>query len=224
MTRPAGPQGATVDRRATLSGALGLAGLAASGAALAKPKPAAKGRAKAGSSGQGPPVLGQAKAPKRFSLWGSLTCPYTAALYPVLAKIVQDNPDRVALTWRHFPAHPPDPALHVAALAFAGPHFWGFVGDVLAIVWADGGSYERLTPDKLSELAQAQGGSQAGLTAAYADAAKWKTVKDDFLAGQLMGVVRTPGLFYDGYFLTAAGMPSDLPGFDKALRAMVAAG
>jgi protein-disulfide isomerase len=215
---------ADVARRLALTGGLGLAGFAVAGAALAKPKLAAKGRDKVGPNAHGPPLLGQAKAPKRFSLWGSLTCPYTAELYPVLTEIVQDNPDRVALNWRHFPTHPPDPALHVAASAFEGPHFWGFVGDVLAIVWADGGSYARLTPDKLAELAQAQGGSQAALTAAYADPAKWKTVKDDFLAGQLMGVVRTPGLFYDGYFLTAAGMPSDLPGFDKSLRDMIAAG
>lgn len=210
--------GPSIGRRAALAGGLGLA---AAGGSLAKPKP--KALSKAGSASYVPPLLGEPNAHKRFSLWGSLTCPYTAALVPVLIKIVQDNPGRVALTWRHFPTHPPDPALHVAALSLADTHFWGFIGGVLAIVWADGGSYERLTPDKLAELAQAQGGSQADLTAAYADSHKWKAVKDDFLAGKLMGVLRTPGLFYGGYFLTATGMPSDLAGFDKSLRDMIAA-
>jgi protein-disulfide isomerase len=169
----------------------------------------------------GSPLFGDMRAPKRLVVWGSYTCPYTAMLIPVLMNIVKDLPQRVNLEWRHFPNHPPDPALHVAGLGFKNEHFWGFTSAVLALVYAAGGSYDKLTPEKLTEFAIAEGGSEATLRSAYADKSKWAAVKDDFLAGQLLGINTTPGLFYDGYFLTPLGVPLDLPAFDKSLRAMV---
>jgi hypothetical protein len=49
-------------------------------------------------------------------------------------------------------------------------------------------------------------------------------VKEDLIAGRLLGVARTPGLFYNGYFLTPNGIPLDLASFDKSLRAMLQQG
>jgi len=172
------------------------------------------------------PLLGEPNAPKRFVVWGSCTCPYTALLYSVLFGIVKDPEftNLVNVEWRHFPTHPPDPALHVAALGFEGEQFWGFVSSVLGVVYQAGGSYNALTPDKLVELAIAQGGSKETLEAAYADKAKWNAVKEDLMAGQLLGVTRTPGLFYNGYFMTAQGIPSDTAAFDKSLREMLKTG
>lgn len=43
------------------------------------------------------------------------------------------------------------------------------------------------------------------------------------MAGNLMGVKMTPGLFHNGYFLTPGGLPTDTAAFDKSLRAMIAA-
>ena len=168
-----------------------------------------------------PPLFGSAKAAKRFALWGSYTCPFTAMLVPILLQIVRDNPQRASLEWHHFPTHPPDPALHVAGLSFAGTHFWNFTSAVLAIVNAAGGSFSGLTEPKLLELAVKEGGSRRSLDAAFADRSKWRAVKDDFLAGQLLGVFKTPGLFVDGYFLTPAGMPMNSKAFDASIRAML---
>lgn len=173
-----------------------------------------------------PPLLGDPKAAKRFVVWGSCTCPYTALLYGMLGGIVRD-PEFASLVnveWRHFPTHPPDPALHVAALGFEGDRFWGFASSILSTVYQAGGQYSMLTPDKLAEFATAQGGSKETLDAAYADKAKWAAVKEDLMAGQLLGVTRTPGLFYNGYFMTAQGVPADSAGFDKSLREMLKAG
>ena len=168
-----------------------------------------------------PPLFGSAKATKRFALWGSYTCPFTAMLVPILLQIVRDNPQRASLEWHHFPAHPPDPALHVAGLSFAGTHFWNFTSAVLAIVYAAGGNFSDLTEPKIIELAVKEGGSRRTLDAAYTDQSKWRAVKDDLLAGQLLGVVKTPGLFVDGYFLTPAGIPMDTKAFDASLRTML---
>lgn len=171
-----------------------------------------------------PPLLGAATAPKRFVFWGSYTCPYTAQLFGILNGIVASMPNTVSVEWHHFPTHPPDPALHVAGLGFKGAHFWGFTSRVLGEVLRAFGDYSGLTPQKLAEFAQAEGGSKETLTAAYADKAKWEAVKGDLLAGRLLGVTQTPGLFYNGYFMTPNGVPLDLASFDKSLRAMLQQG
>jgi protein-disulfide isomerase len=169
-----------------------------------------------------PPLLGDAKAPKRLVMWGSYTCPFTAMLAFGLKTIVTDLKGAVSLEWRHFPTHAPDPALHVAGLAFQGEHFWGFTFSVLTAVYKANGAFAGLTPELLAEFAKAQGGSAKTLQAAYADKAKWTAVKQDLMAGKLLGVTRTPGLFYNGYFLTPDGIPRDLKAFDKSLREMLA--
>ena len=170
-----------------------------------------------------PPLLGDPKAPKRLVAWGSYTCPYTALLFVTLKSVVSDLKQTVSVEWRHFPTHAPDPALHVAGLAFEGEHFWGFTFRVLAEVYNAGGQYKVLTPEKLAELAKAEGGSAETLQAAYKDKAKWEAVQSDLMAGRLLGVTRTPGLFYNGYFMTPDGIPMDMKAFDKSLRAMLQA-
>jgi len=169
-----------------------------------------------------PPLLGDEKAPKRLVMWGSYTCPFTALLLLVLKQIVTDMPKVASVEWRQFPTHAPDPALHVAGLGFKNEHFWNFTLNVLKEVYTHGGQFASLTPAKLAEFAKAEGGSAETLAASYKDKAKWQAVQDDLLAGRLLGVARTPGLFFNGYFMTPDGIPTDLKAFDKSLRAMLA--
>jgi protein-disulfide isomerase len=166
--------------------------------------------------------LGDATAPKRFVLWGSYTCAFTAQLLGILDGIVASMPKTVNLEWHHFPTHAPDPALHVAGLAFKDSHFWGFTRRVLGEVLKARGP--GLTPEVIIEFAKAEGGSEELLAAAYADKGKWDAVKEDLIAGRLLGVTRTPGLFYNGYFMTPNGLPLDLASFDKSLRAILQQG
>lgn len=168
-----------------------------------------------------PPLYGKPTARKRFVVWGSYTCPYTAQLFEILIRIQRDMPDQFNVEWRHFPTHRVDPILHVTALGFEGSHFWRFSFNMLMLVLKANGSYADLTPDKLAEFARQEGGSEETLKAAWADKAKWQAVQQDLLAGRLMGVSATPGLFFNGYFLTPDGIPLDLAGFEKSLRAMV---
>lgn len=169
-----------------------------------------------------PPLLGDPAAPKRLVMWGSMTCPFTALLAYGLRTIVTDMKGKASVEWRHFPTHTPDPALHVASLAFHGDHFWGFTLNVLKEVYQANGQFKVLTPEKLAGFAKVEGGSAKTLEAAYADKAKWSAVKEDLMAGKLLGVTRTPGLFYNGYFLTPNGIPQDVKAFDKSLREMLA--
>lgn len=205
-------------RKVLTSGALGAAAFAAGAWSSSRPALSAGQQPEKAAA---PPILGDAMAPGRFVVWGSLTCPFTAQLYEILRPIVHDMPKAAGVEWRHFPTHAPDPALHVAALGFEGEHFWGFTTSILREVLSRGGIYQGLTPEKLAEFAIAEGGSQGTLDAAYADPSKWAAVKEDLLAGNLLGVAITPGLFYQGHFLTPQGMPQDGKAFDAALRAML---
>lgn len=207
-------------RNLLIGGAASLAG-----AVLLKPAFAdSAADAPAAPARLAPPLLGEVDAPKRLVVWGSCTCPFTAQLYGVLRGVVTDMKETVSVEWRHFPTHAPDPALHVAALGFEGLHFWGFSFRVLGAVYAAGGKFDGLTPEKLIEFARTEGGSEKTLKDAYADTAKWAAVKEDLLAGRLLGVTRTPGLFYNGYFMTPEGLPMNTSAFDKSLRAMLTAG
>ncbi len=210
------------DRRRLI---LTAAAAAAPGAALAKAASKTSGKTPARKAAAAkvdvgaPHLLGPADAAKHFVLWGSYTCPYTAALFPILLKLQAETPKRVCIEWRHFPLHPPDPALHVAGQGLAGDAFWGFTTQILAFYLK-----EDRQPDgkDLLALAQANGETQAWIDKAEADPVLWSAVKRDLIAGQLMGVASTPGLFVDGYFLTPDGMPSDAAGFEKSLRDMIA--
>jgi predicted DsbA family dithiol-disulfide isomerase len=75
--------------------------------------------------------------------------------------------------------------------------------------------------DRIVQLAGAAGISEAEARRAYADPSNWDTVRDDLLAGKLLGIRGTPGLFYAGYFLTAGGVPKNVAAFDGTLRNML---
>lgn len=196
-----------------------LLGAMASGFVLAWVSPTAQAAPPGGQ--KLPPVLGNRDAPKRLVVWGSYTCPYTALLFMTLQPIVSDLRELVSVEWRHFPTHPPDPALHVAGLSVGDEHFWSFTFHVLGLVYSAGGQYSGLTQAKILELVKAEGGSGASLKAAYGDPAKWASVKQDLMAGKLLGITRTPGLFHNGYFMTPDGIPRDMKAFDKSLRDML---
>jgi protein-disulfide isomerase len=204
---------APINRRDALGGLVAIAGSAMlPGRAAGAARPAGLAP---------PPLLGKPTAPKRLLLWGSLTCPFTAMLAFGLKQIQHDMPARVAVEWRHFPTHKPDPGLHVAALAFGGQHFWNYALSVLKIVYDANGQFAALTDDKMVELAIANGGTRAGVEAALADQSKWAAVRRDLMAGKLLGVTRTPGLFFNGYFLTPDGIPNDFAAFNTSLRKML---
>jgi len=72
------------------------------------------------------------------------------------------------------------------------------------------------------ELASALGLGDQDLKDSFSNSANWKAVEQDFLAGKLLGVKHTPGIFFEGYFLTPDGIPKDLVKFEDALHALVA--
>ena len=164
------------------------------------------------------PLYGSPTAQHRFVVWGSFTCPFTIALVGLLGRIVADSNGTVAIEWRHLPVHDQDPVLDVAALADPAK-FWQFMVVVMGATQADANQPWDWT--RIVELGKAAGIAEETLIAARDNPAVWRSVREDFLAAKLLGVSRTPGLFYDGYYMTPDGIPNDLAAFEAALRKMV---
>jgi len=164
------------------------------------------------------PAYGSDKAPYSFMVWGTFTCPFTRKIMPVLKRIVDESNGKVRLEWRHYPVHPPDPALHV--LAQSDPaRFWEFSFAFMQALDAQPGTTDYNAAAKAA--AEKAGVDLVKFAAAEEDSAKWEAVKQDFLAGRLLGVGFTPGIFFDGYFLTPKGPPTDTKAFEASLRVMV---
>lgn len=165
-----------------------------------------------------PPAYGSETARYSFMVWGTFTCPFTRKIMPVLKQIVDDSNGKVKLEWRHYPVHPPDPALHVLAQADTA-RFWDFAFAFMQALDDPSADKDYIVVAKAA--AEKVGIDPAKFAAAADDAEKWDAVKQDFLAGRLLGVGFTPGIFFDGYFLTPNGPPVDTKGFDASLRVMV---
>jgi hypothetical protein len=169
----------------------------------------------------GPPVLGAADASNTLKLWGSYTCPFTSRLLiDILIPLVQDSNGTVNVEWHHYPIHEPDPSLHVIGLADRGK-FWKFLYTVMMAARQDPNMQLNVSMDRIVQLAGAAGISETQVKRAYDDESNWAAVQDDVLAGKLLGIRGTPGLFFAGYFLTAEGMPKDNAVFDGTLRNML---
>jgi protein-disulfide isomerase len=165
-----------------------------------------------------PPVYGSPDAQHRFVVFGSFTCPFTIALVGLLGRIAADSNGTVAIEWRHLPVHEMDPVLQAVALG-QPDKFWQFMVAVMGAAQKD--ANQPWDWARIVELGKAAGIAEATLVAARDNPAAWEAVREDFQAAKLLGVSRTPGLFYDGYYMTPDGIPNDLPAFEAALRKMV---
>jgi protein-disulfide isomerase len=165
----------------------------------------------------GIPVYGSPDAPTTFSLWGSLTCPYTRQLFFILTRIVDQSNSGVNVEWHHLPVHDSDPGLHVLASA-REERFWALARRIFRAE-AEGTA---ISWERFVEWAGAEGIPDGVLQSAWSNQAKWDAVKEDYLASKLLGVEGTPGLFFAGYFLTPAGLPKDLVQFEQVLVDLVA--
>jgi protein-disulfide isomerase len=137
----------------------------------------------------------------------------------MLANIAKDSNGTVNVQWRHLPAHGPDPLLHAVSLADAA-RFWPFATQVMT-KFSSGSNPAKWTWDDIVAMGKAAGLTEEQLAKARDDEANWETLRQDYLAAKLLHIDKTPGLFYDGYFLTPDGLPLDTASFDKSLRAMV---
>jgi len=167
----------------------------------------------------GPPIYGSLSAQHTLVVWGSFTCPYTIRLMQVLIKIVQDSNGTVNIQWRHLPAHDHDPILHAVSLSDPNK-FWNFAFGVMT-KFMTGSDPSKWTWEQIVEMGKTAGIPEEALARARDDKANWEVLQQDYLAAKLLRVEKTPGLFYNGYFMTPDGMPFDVVTFDKSLRAML---
>lgn len=166
------------------------------------------------------PILGAKTASRTFIVWGSMSCPFTNELIPILEGIVADSSGTVKVEWHHFPIHKHDPAIHLAAMADPAK-FWRVYAAVRAEAQKNDAFGAEAAHAQILAAAKAGGVPAAKVERALKDKELIEAFKQDVLAGKLLGVKMTPAVFYQGYFMTPEGLPLNTLGFDNALRTML---
>lgn len=132
-------------------------------------------------------VYGEVDAPLTVVKYGDFECPYCAAAFPVLRRLIDGSDGRVRLVYRHFPLFSKHPFALTAALAAeaSGDLFWE-MHDLLFT------HQERLTDADLAGYAATIG---AGEVTGEAAQRFRPAVEADYTSGNEAGVRGTPTLF-----------------------------
>ncbi|MDT8420233.1 MAG: thioredoxin domain-containing protein [Desulfuromonadales bacterium] len=140
------------------------------------------------------PSLGPADAPVSIVVFDDFECPYCAKAVPLLKQIQQAYPQQSKLVFKNFPLkmHRNAEAAAIAGLAADRQgKFWPY-HDLLFE------HFNRLNPQKISELAKQAGLDMARFEMDRKDPALMRQVQADISQGRNIGVRGTPTLFING--------------------------
>jgi protein-disulfide isomerase len=145
----------------------------------------------------GAPFKGPADAPVTIVVFTDFQCPYCARATEVLDQMVAAYPKRVKLVFKNFPLRSHAYARQAAAAALAADRhgkFWPFHDRLFA-------AYNRITPEKIKEIAESLGFSEPEFSREAADPAIAARIQQDLLDGRNAGVRGTPTIFINGRLL-----------------------
>lgn len=143
---------------------------------------------------EGSPFLGEADAPVTVVLFSDFECPYCSRLHPLLEKLVEENPGKVKVAYKHFPLKMHENAKFAALAATAAQKqgkFWAYHDKLFE-------TNESLKPPTFKKLAEELGLDLEKFQKDYKSMATRKHVAQDMKDGQKAGVRGTPTLFVNG--------------------------
>lgn len=158
----------------------------------------------------GAPVLGNPDAPVTLVEFTDFQCPFCARANTTIHELLQNNPDKFRIVFRHYPLpfHDKAQLAHQAAeAAKMQGKFWEYYDKL----FADQGKLDR---DSLIASAKELGLDEAKFVADMDSEAVVAKVKADVDAGSDAGVRGTPHFFFNGTLLSGA---QPLPAFQAAL-------
>jgi protein-disulfide isomerase len=140
------------------------------------------------------PTLGPADAPVAIVVFDDFECPYCARAVPLLKQVQQAYPRQSRLVFKNFPLamHRHAEAAAIAGLAAERQgKFWPY-HDLLFE------HYNRLDPQKISELAERAGLDPVRFEKDRRDPQLQRQVAEDVRQGREIGVRGTPTIFING--------------------------
>jgi protein-disulfide isomerase len=163
-------------------------------------------------------IRGRQDAPVTLLEYGDFECPACAATRPVLAALLEEEPETVRLVYRHFPVTSIHPhaglAAEAAEAAGAQGEFW-YMHDMLFA------NQDALEAFNLRDYAEAIGIDVSRFDRALRTHRYLPEVRTDFRRGARDGVNGTPTLFINGLRYDGS---RDLPSLRRAIRAVTRAG
>ncbi len=157
------------------------------------------------------PILGNADAPVEIVVYDDFECPYCARSVPLLKQVLDAYPDKVKLVFKNFPL-PMHKSARTAALAGLAAEQQGKFWPLHDLLFDN---YNKLSPQKIRELAQQAGLDMSRFDKALADPKLLQQVNSDIQEGQQIGVRGTPTIFINGRRLQQRSMD----GFKKMIDA-----
>ncbi|TYO98497.1 protein-disulfide isomerase [Geothermobacter ehrlichii] len=140
------------------------------------------------------PVRGNIDAPVTIVVFDDFQCPYCARLAPVLKQILERNPQKVRLALKNFPL-PMHRFARKAALAALAAGKQGKFWEMHDLLFEN---YNRLSDQKIRELAGKVGLDLARFDRDMQDSALQGQVQQDLRQGQQLGVRGTPTVYING--------------------------
>ncbi len=149
----------------------------------------------------GRPFKGPADAPVTLVQFSDYHCPFCQRVEPTIKQIMDANPGKVKVVWRHnpLPFHTGADKTHTAAeCAFQQGKFWEYHDDLFSDMKADRSELALIARAEKLGLDKAQ--FQSCLSAGQAKA----MVDKDLAAGRKYGVSGTPATFVNGALVSGA--------------------
>ena len=162
------------------------------------------------------PMLGDVNAPITIVEFTDFQCPFCSRGNTTVHQLIENNPGKIRLVFRHFPLSFHDKAklAHQAAeAAKMQGKFWEYYDKLFA-------NQDKLDRDNLINFAKELGLDEAKFVADMDSAAVAKIVDDDIKAGSDAGVQGTPHFLINGSALSGAQpLNAFQAAFDKELNA-----
>lgn len=143
---------------------------------------------------EGSPFLGAADAPVNVVLFSDFECPYCSRLQPLLEKIVEENPGKVKVVYKHFPLKMHKKAKFAAFAAIAAQKqgkFWAYHDKLFQ-------NSKSLNPATYKKIARELNLDLKKFDKDYKSLETRRKLAEDMKDGQEAGVRGTPTLFLNG--------------------------
>jgi protein-disulfide isomerase len=140
------------------------------------------------------PFLGMPEAPISIVIFSDFQCPYCSRLGPIFAQLLEQNPETVKISYKHFPIRGHELAAPAAVAAIAAQKqgkFWEFHDKLFE-------NMKDLKPEKFLEIATSLGLDMTKFQKDMTDPQNMARINKDQQDGAVAGVKGTPSIFING--------------------------
>ena len=162
----------------------------------------------------GASVLGSAEAPVVIVVFMDYQCPYCAQFMPLLERVLENNPQKVKVAYKHYPLKMHKAARSAAAASLVAAQEGRF--RELHFLMLD--DYKNLTDENILEKASNLGFDRNDFQKKMASPAIQSRIQKDMQDGKQAGISGVPAVFINGILLKSRTLENIQEIIDQELR------